>query len=294
MARQGGGLCNPGSVRRLHPGDPWQLHQCRRPAPDRDSCPPDRHGISRPLRAGRMSGVLVLGELPGGREIAALVENGNVIDWTWSQIDGAARPETLYKGKIGRPAGGAGALFVDLGSAGQGYLRDRRGIRPGATILLEATGIPEDGKAIPVSPRVLYRQRHTIHTPGDPGINVSRASRDEEERARLTAIVETQIAEMENWLGRIGADREPSQAQHVRRMLEAHRQGGTILRSAAEGETPERIIADLDLGVAARLKAEDQLADPAVPMGCIAGPALPDEYALREWGERIHRVALAR
>src|SRR5690625_394735 len=146
MARQGGGLCDPGSLRRLHPGNPWQLYQCRRPAADRDRCPPDRPRISRPIRARRVSGVLVLGELPGGREIAALVENGRVTDWLWSPIDGAARPEALYKGKIGRPASGAGALFVDLGSAGQGYLRDRHRVKPGATLLVEATGIPEAGK----------------------------------------------------------------------------------------------------------------------------------------------------
>jgi len=241
-----------------------------------------------------MSGVLVLGELPGGREIAALVENGSVTDWLWSLSSTAASPEILYKGKIGRPAGGAGALFVDLGSAGQGYLRDRRGVQQGATLLVEATGIPEPGKAIPVSPRVLYRQRYTIHTPGNPGINVSRAIRDEDERARLAGIVETHIAELENWLGRIGASREPSEAERVRRMVEALRDSGTILRSAARGEPTEGIIADLELGIAARLEAEDRLADPAVPPGVIAAPALPHEYALREWGERIDRVSLAR
>lgn len=240
-----------------------------------------------------MSGTLALGKLPGGLEIAALVENGRVIDWLWSSVGAGTRPETLCKAKIGRPASGAGALFVDLGSVGQGYLRDRRGIQPGAMLLVEATGIPEAGKAIPVSPRVLYRQRYTIHTPGNPGINVSRAIRDEEERARLAGIVTTHIAELENWLGRIGANREPTEAERVRRMIEAHQDGGTILRSAAQGEPPERITADLDLGVAARLKAEDQLADPAVPLGVIAGPALPHEYALREWGERIDRIAVA-
>src|SRR5690625_2183181 len=244
MAGQGGGLCDPGPVRRLYPGDPWQLHQCCRPALDRDRRPPDRHGLPRVLRARPMSGVLVLGELPGGREIAALVENGSVTDSLWSLSSTAASPEILYKGKIGRPAGGAGALFVDLGSAGQGYLPDRRGVQQGATLLVEATGIPEPGKATPVSPRVLYRQRYTIHTPGNPGINISRAIRDEDERARLAGIVETHIAELENWLGRIGASREPSEAERVRRMVEALRDGGTILRSAARGELPERIIAD--------------------------------------------------
>lgn len=241
-----------------------------------------------------MSGTLVLAELPGGLELAAIVEDGRVTDWIWSPDGRAARPETLYKGRIGRPAAGAGALFVDLGGAGQGYLRDRRGVQPGATILVEATGIPEAGKAIPVSPRILYRQRYTIHTPGNTGVNVSRAIRDEEERARLIGIVETHITEMEDWLGRIGASRKPEQAERIGRIIEAHRDGGTILRSAAQGKTAERIIADLDLAVTSRLEAEDHLADASTPLGAIARPAPPHEFALREWGKRIDSISLAR
>ncbi len=183
-------------------------------------------------------------------------------------------PETVYKARVDRPVPGAGAVFVNLGEAGQGYLRDAKGVKPGAVMLVEASSIPEPGKAVPVSPRVLHRQRYSIHTPGAKGINVARGIADAAERTRLTGIVEKHIASLEDWLARMGDVRDPDDVARVRRMIGAHRTGGAILRTAAEGQTAERIVADLDLAVAARLDAEDALADPATPLrhraGCTA------------------------
>src|SRR5690606_25886230 len=133
-------------------------------------------------------------------------------------------------------------------------------------------------KAIPVSPRVLYRQRYTIHTPGAKGVNVARGITDEDERARLASIVADHVAAMEDWLSRMGDIRDPEDVARVRRVVEAHRTGGSILRTAARGQPTERITADLDLGVAARLEAEDALADPATPLGPIDWPPLPRDY----------------
>ena len=238
-----------------------------------------------------MSGTLVLARMQRGPEMAALVENGRVTDWIWGPTRGP-RPETRYKAKVERPVPGAGAVFVSLGEVGQGYLRDARGLKPGAVILVEATGIPEPGKAIPVSPRVLYRERFTIHTPGAAGVNVARGITEEEERARLGGIVEGHVADMVDWLGRMAELRDPDDVARVRRVVEAHRSGGTILRSAARGQPAERIVTDLNLATAARLEAEDALADPATPLGPIDEPPLPRVYALREWGDRIGRVVL--
>jgi Ribonuclease G/E len=240
-----------------------------------------------------MSGTLVLARLGSGHELAALVEERRVADWVWGPGPGPA-PEAVYKARVERAVPGAGAVFVGLGGSsghGQGYLREARGLKPGQILLVEATGMPEPGKAVPVSPRVLYRQRYAIHTPGAPGINVARSIGEGEERARLQAAVEAHIAALGDWLARRGADR-PDEAARVRRVLEAHRTGGTILRSAARGQPGERIARDLDLAVAARLDAEDALGDAARPLGPVAPAPLPHLYALREWGERIGRVVL--
>lgn len=238
-----------------------------------------------------MSGILVLAQLRNGPEMAALVENGRVSDWVWGPGKGPV-PETLYKAKVERQVPGAGAMFVSLGEAGQGYLREVKGVKPGSLILVEATGIPEAGKAVPVSPRVLYRQRYTIHTPRAQGVNVSRAIADEAERARLVAAVADHVVGLEDWVARMADARDPHDVSRVRRLIDAHRTGGTILRSAAKGQPTERIVADLDLATAVRIEMEDRLADPAVPIGVVGEPPLPRTYALREWGERVGRVVL--
>ncbi len=246
-----------------------------------------------------MSGTLVLAGLGGGAELAALVEDRRVTDWVFGPCPGPA-PETVFKAKVERPVPGAGAVFVSLGrdnepgrgeEPGQGYVREARGLKPGAVLLVEATSIPEPGKAVPVSPRVLYRQRYTIHTPGAAGVNVARGIDDADERARLQAVVEAHIAALDDWLVRRGDDR-PDEAARIRRVLEAHATGGTILRSAAKGAQAERVARDLDLAVEARLAAEERLADPGVALGPVAPGPLPRDYALREWGERIGRIAL--
>src|SRR3546814_6252790 len=123
----------------------------------------DRHGLSRALGKRSKTGILVPARLHRGPEMAALVENGRVSDWIWGPTRGP-RPETRYKAKVERPVPGAGAVFVSLGEEGQGYLRDARGLKPGSVLLVETTGIPEPGKANPVSPRVLYPGRYTIPT----------------------------------------------------------------------------------------------------------------------------------
>lgn len=237
-----------------------------------------------------MTATLVTGRPGNGPELAALIENRRVADWLHGPAPGPL-PETLCKAKVQRQVPGAGAMFVDIGQ-GQGYLRDSKGMTPGAVLLVEATSIPEPEKAVPVTPRILYRERYTIHTPGAPGINVARGITDEAERARLVAIVQEHVAAMEDWLARMAEIRDPDDVARVRRVVEAHGTGGTILRSAAEGQPAERIIADLDLAVAARLDAEDMLADPEVPLGVVRMAPLPHVLALREWGQRISRVVL--
>ncbi len=236
-----------------------------------------------------MTGTLVIGKLRG-REMAALVED-RVTDWIFGPTQKPG-PETVFKAKVDRRLPGGGAAFVNLGDGEQGYLRDAGGLAQGEVLLVEVTAVPEEGKAAPVTRRVLWRQRYTIHTPGAPGINVARGIADPDERARLVRIVEDHGATMEGWLARMADTRDPDDVARVRRVLEALREGGTILRTAARGQPPERIVRDLDLAVAARLAAEDALADPASPLGVVGMAPLPRDYALREWGDRAGRIVV--
>jgi len=232
---------------------------------------------------------LVIGKLRGP-EMAALVED-RVVDWVFGPTRGPV-PEAVYKAKVDRTLPSAGAAFVSLGDGQRGYLRDAKGLAPGDVVLVEVTAIPEPGKAAPVTRRVLYRQRYTIHTPGAPGINVARGIDDPAERARLTRVVEGRVAAMEDWLARMEDMRDPDDVARVRRVLEALRSGGTILRTAARGQSSDRIGRDLELAVAARLAAEDELVDPDARLGAVAMAPLPREYGLREWGDRADRVVV--
>jgi Ribonuclease G/E len=100
---------------------------------------------------------------------------------------------------------------------------------------VQVTGYAEPGKAIPVTAKLLFKSRYVIVTPEAPGINVSRAIKDDEERDRLLEIAHEAIA---------GAGAS---------------QMGLILRSAAEGAQDEEIAADIEAmaGLAAAITGDE-------------------------------------
>lgn len=184
-----------------------------------------------------------------GREAAALLENGRLEDLLID--DGQApRPGAIYRGICDRPMKGQGGMMLRL-PGGTGFLRGAKGLTPGQALLVQVTGYAEDGKAVPVTDRVLFKSRYTIVTPGAPGLNISRAIRDEEERLRLRAIAEESAVE------------------------------GLILRSACEGAPDEDIAEDVAAmaDLAAAVAAD---ANGSGPEALTEGPG-PHELAWREW-----------
>lgn len=71
---------------------------------------------------------------------------------------------------------------------GSAFLRQIKGLAPGQPLLVQVTGFAEDGKATPVTSKLLFKSRYAIITPDAPGLNISRAIRDEPERDRLLEI----------------------------------------------------------------------------------------------------------
>ncbi|MEQ9257947.1 MAG: ribonuclease E/G [Roseovarius sp.] len=166
-----------------------------------------------------MKGNLIcLGEI-AGREAAALIEEGRLSDLL---IDGdAPRPGTIYRARAGRPVKGQGGMFLETPD-GTCFLRQVKGLAPGAQLLVQVTGHAEPGKAMPVTQKLLFKSRFAIVTPEAPGLNVSRAIRDEEERDRLLEIAHDTMAETGAGAGM-----------------------GLILRSASEGAAEEEIASDI-------------------------------------------------
>jgi Ribonuclease G/E len=138
---------------------------------------------------------IVLGRLFGS-EAAALVVDGQLADLI---ADAASLtplvPGAICRGVVDRLVKGQGGVFLRLPDGARGYLRDRAGLGEGQRVLVQVSGVAEEDKAIPVNSRLLFRGRYGIVTPGKPGVNVSRAIKDEETREALTALGTALIAE---------------------------------------------------------------------------------------------------
>ncbi|MGR3376794.1 ribonuclease E/G [Salipiger abyssi] len=117
-----------------------------------------------------------------GAEAAALMVDGQLQDLL---IDSdLPRPGTIYRAIAERPMKGQGGVFL-RSPDGPCYLRQIKGVSPGQALLVQVTGYAEPGKAIPVTPKILFKSRYAIVTPDAPGLNVSRSIKDEALRDRL-------------------------------------------------------------------------------------------------------------
>ncbi|MFC3170220.1 ribonuclease E/G [Paracoccus fontiphilus] len=198
---------------------------------------------------------VVLGQLFGA-EAAALMEDGRLTDLL-VEASGLAPlvPGDICRGVVERLMKGQGGVFLRLPDGQRGYLRDRSGLAEGQPLLVQVTGVADEGKAIPLTSRLLFRGRHVLVTPGAPGINVSRRIRDEEVRVELTAM---------------GQEAAPPEGT------------GIIFRSLSETAPAEDIAEELRglLDLSARIMAE-QAGQPEL----LLGAASPHEQAWMEWAD---------
>jgi len=126
----------------------------------------------------------------GEREAAALMVDGRLEDLL-IDVD-APRPGTIYRAVAERPMKGQGGLIVTTPD-GPGFLRQVKGIAPGQALLVQVTGYAEAGKALPVTQKILFKSRYAIVTPGAPGLNISRAIRDDDRRDALMVIAREEM-----------------------------------------------------------------------------------------------------
>jgi Ribonuclease G/E len=167
-----------------------------------------------------MKGRVLLLDVLEGRRAAALMVDGRLQDIVIDPEGDVPLPGAVHRAVADRPMKGQGGLTVTLGQGAKGYLRQARGIAPGQAMILQVSGVAEPGKAVPVTPRPLFKSRLAIVTPEAPGLNVSRRIRDEPERDRLLEIAHA--------------------------LMEGAAPGhGLIVRSAAEGAPEEALAADI-------------------------------------------------
>jgi ribonuclease G len=199
--------------------------------------------------------VIALGQLMG-RNAAALMVDGTLEDLLISPPDGGPpAPGTIYRAICDRPFKGQGGMMVRLPGT-SGFLRQSKGLRPGQALNVQVTSYAEPGKAVPLTDRVLFKSRYAIVTPNAPGINISRAIKDEEERVRLLEISHDTMGET--------ADT------------------GLIIRSAAQAGSDQNIADDITqmLDIHHKIFSDG---DGSQPELLLNGPDA-HELAWREWG----------
>ncbi|WP_163849248.1 ribonuclease E/G [Pseudooceanicola aestuarii] len=190
-------------------------------------------------------------------EAAALLEDGQLSDLLIDTDD--PRPGTIYRALTDRPVKGQGGMFLKTPD-GPAFLRQVKGLAPGQPILVQVSGHAEPGKAIPVTARLLFKSRYAIVTPGAPGINISRAIRDEEIRVSLNGLAHDIFPETE-----VGQGGEAA---------------GLILRSACAAADEDAVAEDIAMmaDLAARVLGDAE----GAPEKLLDGPG-PHDLAWRDW-----------
>ena len=214
--------------------------------------------------------VLIIDAFDGPISQAALVVDGRLEDFIRDAPDDLPGHGAICWARVDRVLPNGGGAFVELTPGHKGFLREAKGVRAGAGVLVQVSGLPDPGKAIPVSRRVLYKSRRVIHTPDAPGINVSRQIRDPEEQERLTKIVE-------DWSAGEEMGHEPARANYD----EMHRSGGYILRSAARNAEASDILADVRTVLGNRSEREG-LTRSSAP-GSTGATWIAAAEAVRDW-----------
>ena len=185
-----------------------------------------------------MKGRMIVLDHIGGAEAAAYLVDGKLDD-ILIDLEDAPRPGAIYRGICDRPIKGQGGMMLRLPDGETGFLRQGKGLRPGQPILVQVTGYAEDGKAVPLTDRVLFKSRYAIVTPGKPGLNISRQITDEDTRDALLAIAH-EVFDSEHGLilrsSCVGAD-----ATEIADDIEAMLAMADAILADATGGTPEAL-----------------------------------------------------
>ena len=131
-----------------------------------------------------MKGTLAAFDTIGGRSAAAFLRDGVLDDLLIDPPAARIRPGTIYRATANRPMKGQGGVMLTTPD-GPVFLRQTKGIVPGETYLVQTTTYAEAGKAAPVTTRLTLKSRYVLVTPDAPGLNISRAIRDEQRRVGL-------------------------------------------------------------------------------------------------------------
>lgn len=181
--------------------------------------------------------VVVLDEV-SGRRAAALLVDGRLEDVMIDPPEDASPGVgAIARAKADRPLKGQGGITLHLGDGAMGYMKRAKDIAPGDVFLVQVSGVAEPGKAAPVTPDLIFKSRFCIVTPFKPGLNVSRAIRDEDERDRLLEIAHESRAASDAFGLIIRSSAEGVLAAAIHDDIYAMCKTATMVVSETSGET---------------------------------------------------------
>ncbi|MEM8761960.1 MAG: ribonuclease E/G [Pseudomonadota bacterium] len=232
--------------------------------------------------------IIVLGQSPTGAPAAALLVDGVLEDYLENGQDRTPELGEIYVAKVARAGGKGAGCFVSLDTGQQGFLRDGGGLKEGRTTLVQVAGYAEPGKAPPVTRRLLLKGHLLIHTPGAPGLNVSRQIKDTDERDRLENILkaaaEPYFAAAEGGVPAPDQDATPAEKRHRTMAMNGAflEQGGMIIRSAAHGVSDAELTDEFE-GLLAQRRNLHALLHREHTTSPVGGAILATDRALLEW-----------
>jgi len=192
-----------------------------------------------------MIGTVAAIERGPGREMAALMVDGQLQDILIDPRpdDSSPQPGAIYRGILDRTPKGMHGALVRLGNGQTGFLKETKGLAPGATILVQVSTATEPGKAAPVTQRLLFKSRYAIITPGAPGVNIARSIREEDARSQLGDIAKAAMKGADSELGLIlrSACRE-ADAQDIAADIHEMRQLAESILSETNANEPELLL----------------------------------------------------
>ncbi|QSP94538.1 ribonuclease G [Marinobacter salinisoli] len=173
----------------------------------------------------------------------ALVENGMLQEAYIERTSRKGIVGNIYKGKVVRVLPGMEAAFVDIGLERAAFIHAsdvispnaaddanespktvpdiRTLLREGQSLVVQVTKDPIGTKGARLTTQLSIPSRYLVFMPGVSHVGISQRIEDDTERARLKELVEQAAAE------------------------ETEVQGGYIIRTAAEGASPEDLVGDM-------------------------------------------------
>jgi len=200
-----------------------------------------------------MKGSLALFDESVGSGMAALLVDGRMVDLMVDPPlnNPTPRPEAIYRGILERPLKGMHGAMLKLPNGQTAFLKEAKGLAPGAPVIVQVSTFADGGKAAPVGRKLIFKSRYAIVTPANPGFNIARSIREDDERDRLLGVL--------NAVSGDGTE-------------------GIILRSACEGTDEDTIAEDIE-NMLHMCRSVLSAADGKVPELLLDAPAA----AIRAW-----------